>query len=124
MAIKTPYEVPAEMRDFAERSVEQARKAFDGFISAAHHAVSDIEGRATAARTGAKDVSEKAMTFAQRNIVTSFDFAQKLVQARDMQEIMRLQSEYIQSQMKALSDQAKELGETASKATQDTVKPQ
>jgi hypothetical protein len=29
------YEVPAEMRDFAEKSVEQARKAMDGFIGAA-----------------------------------------------------------------------------------------
>ena len=29
---KLPYEVPTEMREFAERSVEQARKAFDGFM--------------------------------------------------------------------------------------------
>lgn len=118
------FEIPADMRKFAEQSVEQARKAFDGFISAANHAVSDMEGRANTARTGAKDVGERAITFAQRNIVTSFDFAQKLVQAKDVQEVMRLQTEYIQSQMKALNDQAKELGEAASKVTQETVKPQ
>ncbi|HKH35041.1 MAG TPA: phasin, partial [Beijerinckiaceae bacterium] len=32
---KMAYEVPPEMREFAEKSVEQARKAIDGFIGAA-----------------------------------------------------------------------------------------
>ena len=38
---KTPisYEIPTEMRDFAEKSVEQAKKAFDGFVGAAGKAV-------------------------------------------------------------------------------------
>ena len=40
---QSPYEIPAEMRDFAEKSVEQARKAFEGFIGAAQKAVSATE---------------------------------------------------------------------------------
>jgi len=30
-----PYEIPNELRDFAERSVDQARKAFEGFVTVA-----------------------------------------------------------------------------------------
>ncbi|MFL5119984.1 MAG: phasin, partial [Microvirga sp.] len=32
---KVAYDVPPEMREFAEKSVEQARKAVDGFLGAA-----------------------------------------------------------------------------------------
>jgi phasin len=118
------FEIPADMRKFAEQSVEQARQAFDGFMSAANKAVSDIEGRTNAARSGVKEVSERAVTFAQRNIASSFDFAQKLVHAQNVQDVLKLQQDYIQEQIRVLNEQAKELGETASKATRDAVKPQ
>jgi phasin len=118
------FEIPADMRKFAEQSVEQARQAFDGFMSAANKAVSDIEGRTNVARSGVKEVSERAVTFAQRNIASSFDFAQKLVHAKNVQDVMKLQQDYIQEQIRVLNEQAKELGETAGKATRDTVKPQ
>ena len=63
MAANDRFEVPPELRTFAERSVEQARQAFDGFISAAHNAMSAFEGQAETARKGARDVTEKAMAF-------------------------------------------------------------
>ncbi len=74
MAATDRFDVPPEMRAFAEKSVEQARQAFDGFISAAHQAMSAFEGQAETARKGAKDVTEKAMTFAERNIASGFEF--------------------------------------------------
>lgn len=116
---RTPkFEIPAEMRQMAEQSVEQARKAFDGFIAAAEDAVSRFGGQAAIAQAGARDVGKKAMTFAEQNVANSFAFAQKLVRARDVQEILRLHSEFIREQMEALSNQAKELGDVASKAAQ------
>ena len=51
------------------------------------------------------------MGFAEQNIANSFAFAQKLVRAKDIQEVMALQQEYLQSQMKAMSEQAKDLGQ-------------
>ena len=62
------FQVPPEMRAMAEKSVEQAKQAVEGFISAAHRTVSAIEGQAETARKGAKDVSAKAMDFAGKNI--------------------------------------------------------
>jgi len=115
MAASTNFEFPAEMHAFAERSVEETRKAFDNFVSAARQAVSAAETQATSARSGAKDVGEAAMRFAERNILASFEFAQKLVQARDVEEVMRLQSDFVKTQMQAFADQAKELSQTAQK---------
>jgi phasin len=111
------------MRAFAEKSVEQARQAFDGFISAAHHAVNTLEGQAHTARQGAKDVTDKAMTFAEQNVASSFEFAQQLVRAKDIQDVMKLQADYIKQQMQAFSEQAKELGESTTKAAKEAVTP-
>src|SRR5262245_27000118 len=117
------FEVPTQMRQLAEQSVEQARKAVDGFMTAAQKAVTTAESQAATAQSNAKDVGAKAMSFAEQNIANSFDFAQKLVRAKDIQEVMALQQEYLQSQMKAMSEQAKDLGSTASKAAMDSAKP-
>jgi phasin len=122
MTVTERFEIPPEMRAFAEKSVEQARQAFDGFISAAHRAVSAFEGQAESARKGAKDVTEKAIVFAQSNIATSFDFAQKLVQARNVEDVLKLQADYIKTQMQVLTQQAKELGESTSKVARDATK--
>jgi hypothetical protein len=44
---KIPYEIPAEIRDLTAKSVEEARKAFESFIEAAHKATAQAEGTAT-----------------------------------------------------------------------------
>lgn len=112
---KPSFEIPTEMRAFAENSVEQARRAFDTFITAAQQAVSGAQGQAASARAGAKDVGDLAMGFAEKNIAASFEFAQKLVRAKDVEEVMKLQTEYVKSQMQTLAGQAKELGQNAAK---------
>jgi phasin len=109
------FEIPAEMRAFAEKSVEQAKQAFDTFISAAQHAANTMENQATNARAGAKEASELAMRFAERNVAASFEFAQQLLHAKDFKEVTRLQAEYVKSQIAALTDQAKELSKQTSK---------
>ena len=107
------YEVPSEMRDFAEKSVEQARKAFEGFIGAAQKAAGAMEAAPFPVPPQMKDLGAKAMGFAETNVKAAFDLAQKLVHARDMQEVLALQSEYLRMQMTAIQEQAKERGAVA-----------
>jgi phasin len=118
------FQVPPEMRALAEKSVEQAKQAIEGFITAAHRTVSALEGQAETARKGAKDVGGKAMEFAQLNMTSSFDHAQKLVRAKDVQEVLELQAAYVKSQMQVLAEQAKELGQSAGKIATDPLKSQ
>jgi hypothetical protein len=77
------FEMPAEMRAIAEKSVEQARQAFDTFISAAQQAATSADKQAAGARAGAKEIGALAARFAERNIAASFEFAARLVRARD-----------------------------------------
>jgi phasin len=116
------FEVPPEMRAFAEKSVEQARKAFDGFVGAANEAVSTFEGRAATAHAGAKDVTKKAMGFVEQNIASSFDFAQKLMRAKDIEQVVELHSEYAKEQISKLSEQAQELSQRATRMASESAK--
>lgn len=113
----TRFEIPSDMRAFAEKSVEQAKQAFDIFISAAQHAVSTAETQAATAQAGAKEVGELAMGYAERNIASSFEFAQKLLQAKEPKEVVALHTDYVNAQIATLTDQAKELSKRALKMT-------
>ena len=117
------FEVPTDMRRFAEQSVEQARKAFEGFAEAAQKAMTDMEGRAHAARTSMLDVSGRAMSYAEKNMAASFEFAQSLVRAKDVEEVLRLQTDFVKRQMQALSEQAKELTEASAQAAKGAAGP-
>jgi phasin len=122
---KDPFEqfaIPTELRAFAEQSVEQARKAFDGFIDAANQAMGQFQGRAQAAQSSASAIAHKSLSYAEQNVAASFDFAQKLMQAKDASEIMALQSEYLSKQMQALSSQVQDLGQSAAKIVVDAAK--
>jgi phasin len=111
------FEVPAEMKMIAEKTMEQAREAFDSFMNATKEAVSQAETRATTARSGAKDVVELAVKFSEQNIATSFEFALRLMQAKDAKEITAIHSEYVSKQVTALTEQAKELSKHTTKLT-------
>src|SRR6476659_145446 len=102
------FAIPPEMRDFAERSVEQAKKAFDGFMDAAYRAAGTLEGSSDAVHSGTKDLGRKAMSYAEQNVSSALDFATRLVNARDAQEILQLQAEFVRSQIQAFGDQAKD----------------
>jgi phasin len=126
MMAKDPFEqfaIPNEMRAFAEQNVAQARKAFDGFIQAANQAVGQLHGRAQAAHSSVTEIAQKSMAYAEQNVATTFDFAQKLMHAKDAAEVMGLQSEYLSRQMQAISSQVQELGQSAAKIVVDSAKP-
>jgi phasin len=112
---KTPYEIPAEIRDMTAKSVEEARKAFEGFMTAAHKATAHIEGTANALQSSAKEASAKALSFTEANVKAAFDHAQKLMEAKDPQEILAHQAEFVKKQLASIEEHAKELGNAVMK---------
>ncbi len=104
------YEIPNEVRDFAEKSVDQARKAVDGFLGAASKAVSAAETQAAGVQANSREMAQKAIGYAEQNIAAGFELAQKMVRAKDVQELMQLQAEYMKSQMAAMQTQIQDVG--------------
>jgi phasin len=110
----SPLDVPNELRDLAERSVEQARKAFEGFLSVAQR-TADTAGGA-AGQGGAKSIAAQLLSNTEQNVNAAFDLANKLVRAKDLQEMFALQSEYLKTQLATLQTQAKEFGAVLQKS--------
>jgi phasin len=110
------YEIPTEMRDFAEKSVEQARRAIDGYMTAAHRAVETIDNSASTVQQSASDLTRKTFTYAEQNIAAAFELAQRMVRAKDVQEMMQLQAEFVRSQFNAMQAQMRDFGTMAQSA--------
>ncbi|MEA2918777.1 MAG: hypothetical protein QOJ15_10858 [Bradyrhizobium sp.] len=117
------FEIPKEMRSMAEASLGQARQAFEKFLASAQATAGTIEEHGATVRAGAKDVGAKAISYAEKNVRASLDYAQSLLHAKDLGEIMRLHSEYVQAQMRSLAEQASEMGQIVSRAAMDAAKP-
>ena len=117
------FEIPKQMRSMAEASFDQARKTFEKFLANAESAAGSIEERGATVRAGAKDINAKAIAYAEKNVQASLDYAQSLLQAKDLTEVMRLHSEYVQAQMRSLAEQASEMSQIATRAAMDAAKP-
>src|SRR3979409_523273 len=95
-------EVPAPVREFAERSVDQADKAISSFMQSAGKSVAMVPGPMT-------DIAKQALAITEANLKASFDHARKLMQAKDVQEVMQLQTEFLRSQFGAATEQFKQM---------------
>jgi phasin len=111
---KTPFEIPADMRAMTEQTMEHARDVMNKYLQFVQQGMSVWPG-------GGTELSKKAMSYTEQNVANTFDLAKKLVLAKDVQEAVRLQTEFAQAQVAALTEQAKDLAETAAKAATQTM---
>jgi len=93
-----------------EQNMEKARGAMDNYFSFLQNMWSP-------------DLTEKVQTYTARNISASADCMRKLSQAKDLQEIFRIQTEFMQTQMSTFTEQARSLGEAYTKAATGATKP-
>jgi phasin len=117
------FEIPREMRSMAEASVEQARKTFEKFIANAEATAGSLEERGATVSAGAKDVGAKAINYADKNVQASFDYAESLLHAKGLPEMMRLHSDYMQTQMRSLAEQASEMSQILGKTAMEAARP-
>ena len=111
MAQNNPFEMPQQLRELAEKNVEQARNSYTQFLDAMAKAAGMWSAAIpqTEAASSFKSVQERASRFAKQNADACFNMATELAAAKDIQDIMGIQSRYAQVQMQAYSTQAQEL---------------
>ena len=113
------FEIPAEMRAFAEKSVDQARTAVDTFVGTAVKTAEQLQTTSKSVQDSLQTVVAKGFDQVQENASATFDFAQKLVRSRDLREAFELQSEFLRSRVANLQAQAQDLDAFA----QNTLRP-
>jgi len=104
-----------DMSAVAGQTMEQARGAMENYLDFFQKSMSASPWAGT-------ELNKKMADYAQQNVATAFGFAQKLTQAKDLQDLVRIQTEFLQTQMKSLTEQAKDLSETTTKATTGAFK--
>jgi len=120
---RDPFAIPKDMRSMAEASFDQARKTFEKFIAGAQATAGSLDSRGETVRAGAREISAKAVSNAEKNVQVSLDYAQSLLKAKDLSEVMRLHSEYVTGQMRSLAEQASEMGQLIGRTAMDAARP-
>ncbi len=110
------FEIPAAMRDMAERNVEQTRSAYTQLMDMLRQA-QDVVGKSAGAVTQSTlDIQARTMRFTEQNIEANFSLASELARARDLKEYFEIQTKHAQRQMQTYTNQAQELGRLMSDA--------
>ena len=110
------FEIPEAVREFTEKSVDQAKKAFDDFIIATHGAIAKVEKTSTASQASAAELQKTVLELAEENVAAAFDHAQKLTKAKSVQELVELQNAFLKTRMAAIGEQTRVVSESAQKA--------
>jgi phasin len=118
-----PFEVPEQMRAFAEKSVSQARDSYAKFKDVAESHNSTMEAVFSNASKGASEYSAKMMEIIKANTSSSLDFAQELVGMKTPSEALELWTNHAKKQFEAFSAYSKELAELSQKVAAETAEP-
>jgi phasin len=116
-------EMPAAFREFAERGVAQCKDTYEKMKAAAEEATDVLETTYSTATKGASDYGMKVIETARINTNSVFDFANELIAAKTLSEVIELSSAHARKQFEALTEQSKELTALAQKVATDTAEP-
>jgi hypothetical protein len=103
-----------EMNVFAQQAKDQALAAADTYFDFLKKAVSSYP-------SSGNMFGDSFKTYAERNIAVMQDYVHKLGRAKDFQEAMRIQAEFMQSQFTAMGEQSKHLGEAYTRTASDAM---
>ena len=120
MAQPPPFEIPQQLRDLTERNLEHARTAYGQFMDAMTQAMGVWTNAtpASAMTSGFKVVQDRAVKFAKQNADACFNLASELANAKDLTDVLSIQSRHAQTQLQAYALQAQELSRLMVEAAQ------
>lgn len=115
--------IPETVRSVAEKTVAQSRDVYDRSKDVLDASMTTFERSFDAAGQGATAFNRKIVDIAQRNLNSVFDLAKSMAGAKNLAEIVELQTAYWQKQFSALTAQAEEIRALSTKVSADTAEP-
>jgi hypothetical protein len=98
-----------------EATLERAHEATENYLSW-------VQKTMAGSPWGNTDFSKKLVEYTTHNVNSTFEHVQQLSQARNFQDVVKLQTEFIEAQFASFNEQVKNLGETYTKAMADITK--
>ncbi len=105
----------AIIRSVMAENLEQARSAMTNYFQF-------VENSMSASPLAAADQGKTFRGYVERSVAASFQLSDKLLRAKDFQDILRIQTEFFQTQLRALTEQSSALDETATKAAPEITR--
>src|SRR5262249_56909024 len=102
MMTEPKLEVPAELRELAEKTIDQAERAFGLFFDAAHRSTATVP-------TPVAELSKQVLAFSEESLKTSFEYARKLALSSSLQEAANAQAELVKRQIASAEQHIREL---------------
>lgn len=104
-----PMMLAENVRTMLAESLDRLRKASADYF--------DLLGKSMgSAQLPGGDHARQFCELTQRNMTATFDVCEKLIAAKDVHDSVSIQSGFFQDQMRAVTDQARDIGEAAIKA--------
>jgi hypothetical protein len=98
-----------------ELMTQQMQRGMENYVSWLQNAMSTFPWVNT-------DLNKKLLHYATENVIATFVFLQKLGQAKNLEDVTIIQTEFVNSQLASFNDQVKTIGEICAKAAADAMK--
>ena len=108
-------ELKTSAKQVVAQTMEQTREAVDNYFNFIQKTMSSYP-------LGGTELGEKLRSYAEKNIAAANEYVRKLSEAKDFQEIIRIQTEFMQAQFNAFGEQTRSLGEAFAKTVTEVVK--
>ena len=118
-----PIEMPKEVAELAQKSVDQAQAAAERVGEFAHDNLQVFDAATSVLKARTADFQLKMMEMAQGSLDASFDFARRALAVSEPSEFFALQQQFVTQRIEQLSRQSKELGELSMLFAKETAKP-
>ena len=104
-----------KMREMAQTTLDKAKDAVSKYMAESQKMREEVASSVQASYSNAGEMNEKAVAFAEANVRAGFELAQRLLQAKDPQEMGAVYQGHLKEQMEKMNTQFQELGSLMSK---------
>jgi hypothetical protein len=99
-----PKKKSDELNAMGRQTMARAYSAMDYYFD-------HLKESVASAPTGGTEFGEKVKAYAGQNLSATQEYVRELTYAKDIQDILRIQMDFVRSQLEAFGEQARDLGE-------------
>ena len=106
-----------KMREMAQTTLDRAKEAVTKYMAESEKVREKVDSGMRSSYSNLKEMNDKAVAFAEANVSAGFDLAQKLLDAKDPQEIGKVYQAHLKDQIEKMNQQFSELGSLMSRTS-------
>ena len=116
MTDKEPFEsLTGIAQQTADQITQQTKVAMENYVTWLQNAMS-------ASPWGNAELNKKLMSYTTENVAAAVGLIQKLSQAKNLEDVVKIQTEFMSKQLNLFNEQTKAIVEICTKAAHDATK--